>query len=265
MTALAFPITRGAAEERYSSPTYHYDNAARGDIGAFVIQLTLAGCAFITGPEGTTLVPQERAMLFSHEEPTDYGYPPEASDVYRLRYVTFSQAPEIDVMFQRLRQRFGRVVRLPDKSPARALFDVVFAKSADRTFADRFEEAELVYRFLVALYREQISDTQTTDPIAYGHHLLTDRFRIPLNLKEVADACGVSREHFNRAFHARYGETPGRLLRRLRLDHARTMLRSTTLAVEDIAVASGFSNSNSFCRAYRQAFAVSPGRERAAT
>jgi AraC-like DNA-binding protein len=108
-------------------------------------------------------------------------------------------------------------------------------------------------------YREQVAATQIHDPIEYGHHYLRDHFRSPLNLKEVAARCGVSREHFIRAFGKRYGETPGGLMRRLRLEHARRILGATQLPVQDVALASGFADANTFCRAYRNRYGATPG------
>jgi AraC family carnitine catabolism transcriptional activator len=52
------------------------------------------------------------------------------------------------------------------------------------------------------------------------------------------------------------------MLRRLRLEHARTMLQTTRLSVQEVALACGFTSSNTFCRAYRQKFARSPGAGR---
>ena len=111
----------------------------------------------------------------------------------------------------------------------------------------------------MALYREQVHGTREEDPIEFGSHVLRARFRGEINLKTIARQCGVSREHFIRAFSDRYGETPGALLRRLRLEHARTMLQATELPIGEVARASGFSSAATFCRAFRAAFATTPG------
>ena len=80
----------------------------------------------------------------------------------------------------------------------------------------------------------------------------------------MARQCGVTREHFIRAFGERYGETPGVMLRRLRLEHARSMLLATELPVAEVAAASGFASATTFCRAFRAAYAISPARVRPA-
>jgi transcriptional regulator GlxA family with amidase domain len=40
------------------------------------------------------------------------------------------------------------------------------------------------------------------------------------------------------------------------------MLRATQTPVQDIALASGFADANTFCRAYRQKFGTPPGQAR---
>lgn len=256
-----FSAVHGVGEELRTGPDYVLENARREDAPALVIQRTLAGAGFFELAGRRELVSAGRAMLFTHREPSRYGFPPEATTPYRLRFVAFSPAG-VRPLFDRLRADFGSVVSMPADSEATALFDEVQHRFEHRSFHDRFHEAELLHRLLIALYREQVFGTRTSDPIEFGYHYLRDRFRAPINLKSVAAHCGVSREHFIRAFRARYQESPGALLRRLRLEHARTMLAATTFDIQDVARASGFTSSNTFCRAYRRHFSRTPAAER---
>ena len=47
------------------------------------------------------------------------------------------------------------------------------------------------------------------------------------------------------------------------LSYGPAMLATTALSVQDVALASGFTSSNTFCRAYRIRFGKSPGSARA--
>jgi len=256
-----FTVVHVGAEEVQTQPDYRFDNARREGQFALVIQRTLAGTAFFRDAGGTVPVPAGHAMLFTHAEPTAYGYPPDATAPYRLRFLAFS-ANGAQALFARVRADFGSVVRMPDESEATALFDEAIERFRKRQFRDRLHETELVCRLLIALYREQVQGTRTSDPIEFGHHYVRNHFRSPVNLKAVAHKCGVSREHFIREFSARHGEPPGTMLRRLRLEHARAMLAATRLSVEDVALASGFASANTFCRAYRGRYGRSPGASR---
>ena len=256
-----FAVVHAAAEERQTSVAYHWDNATRGDPDRLVVQRTLEGSATYRDTAGEHAVPAGCAMLFTHREPTSYGYPPGATVPYRQRFMTFSPTG-VRALFDRIRADFGSVVRLPEESEAAALFDELFEGVRGRKLRDRFQESELIYRLLIALYREQVHDARERDPVEFGLHYLRNHYRSPINLKGVAAKCGISREHFIREFGTRYRESPGAMLRRLRLEHARTMLAATELGVAEVALASGFASANTFGRAYRARYGRSPGERR---
>ena len=65
--------------------------------------------------------------------------------------------------------------------------------------------------------------------------------------------------HFIRAFRAAYEQTPHAYLVDQRLQRARRLLRSSALAVAEIALASGFENRCAFSRLFRQRFGVTAG------
>jgi AraC-like DNA-binding protein len=253
-----FAVVHAAAEERQSDEAYRWNNATRGDPDRLVIQRTLAGAAFFRDAAGERSVPTGWAMLFTHREPSVYGYPPGAIEAYRHRFLAFSPTG-VRALFDRIRADFGSVVRLPEESEVAALFDELFEGVRRRTLCDRFHESELLYRLLIALYREQVSESRERDPVEFGHHFLRSHFRSPINLKTVAAKCGITREHFIREFRVRHRESPGAMLRRLRLEHARTMLAATELGLAEVARACGFASANSFGRAYRARYGRSPG------
>lgn len=258
MPEQVFPTIINTGDEERTSPAYTYDNRERGGMSDHIaIQRTLSGRGWFRDPRGVHAVPAGHAMLFSHSEPTGYGYPADAVEPYRLRFVTL-KVGGLASLFARLRTDFGSVVSMPDESEATALFNEFHERFKQRTFRDHLHEAELFHRLLIALYREQVHGTRTSDPIEFGHHYLRSHFRSPINLKLVSEKCGVSREHFIREFTRRYRESPGALLRRLRLEQARAMLAATDTDVETIALASGYASANTFCRAFRQKFGHTP-------
>lgn len=257
-----FSAVTGIADETRTSVDYKFENQRRGRADEAVIQQTLAGEGWFEDSAGRRAVASGRAMLFTHDEASRYGYPEEAGGApYRLRYLSF-RLGALAPWFERLKADFGSVPRLEGEGEAAALMIEIGRRFHARDFRDRFHESELLHRLLLALYREQVADTQTRDPVEFGYHHLRDNFRSPLNLKQLAARCGISREHFIRAFGKRYGEPPGAMLRRLRLEQAQRMLRATQIPVQDVALACGFADANSFCRAYRIHFGTTPGGAR---
>ncbi|OOG37850.1 GyrI-like domain-containing protein [Polaromonas sp. A23] len=89
---------------------------------------------------------------------------------------------------------------------------------------------------------------------AYIH----DHLESELDLDRLAEVAHLSSYHWHRVYHALYGETIAATVRRLRLHRASGYLANTTMAVTQVARKCGYPNVQSFARAFRVAFAMSP-------
>jgi transcriptional regulator GlxA family with amidase domain len=83
----------------------------------------------------------------------------------------------------------------------------------------------------------------------------------PLPRTALAALAGVSVRQLERLFTEQIGSSIGRHYLALRLDHARRLLRQTSLSVIEIALACGFSSAAHFSRAYRARFGKPPRGE----
>lgn len=88
-------------------------------------------------------------------------------------------------------------------------------------------------------------------------NLMATRCEQELDIPELARVASYSPWHFIRAFHSVYGETPHAYLVDRRLERARRLVRSSPLAISEIASASGFENRCAFSRLFRQRFGIS--------
>jgi AraC family transcriptional regulator len=86
----------------------------------------------------------------------------------------------------------------------------------------------------------------------------------PFSLDELAGVAGVSPFHFSRAFKQSTGSTPLGYFTRLRLEHARHLLESTSLPVAQISLDVGYLNPSHFAALFRRAYGVTPARYRKA-
>lgn len=98
--------------------------------------------------------------------------------------------------------------------------------------------------------------------LAMGH--LESTLERSVGVPELARHADLSARQLLRLFAQFVGEGPGHYHRRLRLHHARGLLRYTTMSVTDAALAAGFESLAHFSRAYRQQYAVSPSADRLA-
>ena len=84
----------------------------------------------------------------------------------------------------------------------------------------------------------------------------------PLTVDALAQGVGITRRQTERLFEGLLGIGPAEYYRSLRLERARTLARSTDLAMIEIAMATGFASESSLARAYRRQFGRPPSSER---
>lgn len=87
---------------------------------------------------------------------------------------------------------------------------------------------------------------------------MTENLYRDVHLEEIAQQAGLSAFHFAREFRATAGQTPYQYLLDQRIERAKTLLRTRTNAVQEIALETGFSSATNFARAFRQRVGVTP-------
>lgn len=98
--------------------------------------------------------------------------------------------------------------------------------------------------------------------VATAMQLLESTPERAIDVPELANHVGLSTRQLLRLFSQIVGEGPSRYHRRLRLEHARSLLRHTTITVTEVSVAAGFESLANFSRAYRQQYGRSPAADR---
>ncbi|MEO1161536.1 MAG: AraC family transcriptional regulator, partial [Pseudomonadota bacterium] len=78
-------------------------------------------------------------------------------------------------------------------------------------------------------------------------------------IESLAQVAGQSRTAFASGFRQAMATTPMGYVTRYRTLLARRMLTETSLALDDIASRTGYSDTNAFSRAFRRAIGTSPG------
>jgi AraC-like DNA-binding protein len=85
-----------------------------------------------------------------------------------------------------------------------------------------------------------------------------------IGLDDLAQAAGLSANHFLRVFKLATGETPYHFLRARRLERARQLLAENTMPLAELALECGFANQAHFTAAFSRELGISPGRYRRA-
>jgi len=102
------------------------------------------------------------------------------------------------------------------------------------------------------------------DPLLTRADLLVRRTgKRPMTVKRLADLLGLSERTLNRKFQELTREPPQAFITRRRVEHARTLLETTTQPVKTIARAAGYEDESSFRKAFRKLTLMSPQAYRA--
>lgn len=79
----------------------------------------------------------------------------------------------------------------------------------------------------------------------------------------LATSAGIHPVHLSRAFRAAYGCAPGYYLRRLRIEHARRLLRDSEMTLSQVAQTIGYYDQSHFTTVFRRVTGTTPARYRA--
>ena len=92
--------------------------------------------------------------------------------------------------------------------------------------------------------------------------VLRSRLDGSVRLSTLAQECGMSVSHFTRSFRATFGVSAHRWLVERRIEMAKDLMLTTSMALVEISLRTGFSDQAAFTRAFQQIVASSPGQWR---
>lgn len=94
-------------------------------------------------------------------------------------------------------------------------------------------------------------------------NLIQKDLRRKLTLTEMAQSVGLSVEHLRELFKSEIGMTPIQYQKKLRLLEARSLLESTFLNVQEVAVRVGLTDESHFVRDFKKLYGLTPVQYRA--
>jgi len=95
--------------------------------------------------------------------------------------------------------------------------------------------------------------------VEYIEHSLAE----PISIGQLAAHCALSPYHFARMFRESFGVPPHQYVLARRMARARDLLRNSSLALGDIALACGFASASHFTNRFKQSMGATPGEYRA--
>lgn len=150
------------------------------------------------------------------------------------------------------------------------MLDEIFAEMAQATLVAPILVRGLLFRLLVYLSRAQAerdarSPAHVPGPNTARGPSMTDivrlceeRFAEDISVPQLAALMFLSPSHFSELFAREVGMPPAAYLRRVRLEHAQRLLRTTALPINAIAQQTGLGDASQLARAFRAAFGMKP-------
>jgi AraC-like DNA-binding protein len=170
--------------------------------------------------------------------------------------------------FQLIKQNKNQLILPPDPYAA--------SRSLDRIFAmyhrSKGVSEPLISKHITDLLTEFIlytgNDKKQATQSGYIEEVIThiaENIDQPLKIEELAKKASLSPFYFIRVFKKETGYTPHEYLLIARVNTAKFFLKTTGLAIKEIAFRSGFSNECTFCTAFKRLTGQTPleyrGRE----
>lgn len=122
-----------------------------------------------------------------------------------------------------------------------------------------FSAGETLSHVIEALNRSKSLSGETQQIVRKVMAYIHDHYSEPLLREEMASYAGVGERHLNRCFRQETGVAPMTYLTRYRIRQARLMLEKGDSSIAEVALATGFSDSNYFARVFRREVGITPG------
>jgi transcriptional regulator GlxA family with amidase domain len=131
-----------------------------------------------------------------------------------------------------------------------------------RTLADRVAAHLVLYArrpgFQSQFSEELVAQTSASDPLGPLVAWVRANLRAPLDASQLARKGGLSVRSLQRHCLLALDTTPAKLVEKLRVEQARTLLGTTRLGTKAIAARCGFGSATTMARAFSRALGVAP-------
>lgn len=241
---------RGVGLQRVETHSYSWDNRARRDEHC-LIQFCLEGEGAVEVDEMLFSVRPGEAFLVDIPGESRYFLPQHAS-CWEFFYFEFSK--ECLPMLRKIYGHTGPVVSVGLDTPLARQMETVYRDAVENGMVTLYENSRLAYGLWMELMacalagaREELSKVDAAKAYMDQHYAQES-----LNLDRIAEHVGLSKYYLCKEFHRKFGTTPGKYIREVRIAKAcALLLTSQDCTMEEIAHRVGYSNNNYFGKVFR--------------
>lgn len=162
-------------------------------------------------------------------------------------------------MFDYVLERFGMFQQLPSDCAAVRQAARLVRLTQEQPHRSAHFWSQQTFRWLDALWE---CSEQYAPPIHSALHEPPHTSRLISfsagSVKGMAEQLGYSRSYLTRKLRWQWDQSPGSVLRRVRLEEASRLLRTTDMKIGDVATKLGFAAASVLTRAFKKSYGLTP-------
>ena len=244
---------RSTGVEARDSESYYYDNTDREFL--YIFQYTLSGVGYYWDGKKLHELHPGQAFFAKSPSPSAYYYKENGSP-WKFAFATF-RGNSMEDYYQKIVQERTDVFTLsPNCSTIRSL-SRIHSLAHRQEITNPFLATSLAVELLMNLCVENTT-SEYSPLVHHAIHIMEKEFPTLNGIEEVAARLHISQSHLCREFSSQTGITPIVYLTKTRLQHSANQLLKTSSKIDDIALASGFSNGNYFAKVFKKYIGCSP-------
>ncbi|MBQ7036096.1 MAG: helix-turn-helix transcriptional regulator [Clostridia bacterium] len=160
------------------------------------------------------------------------------------------------INFKCMSQLCDTMIVLPIENPSTYIKEFEYMKAL--SIFER-NNPKVMSIFYDIIYRLLSKDGKNSNILLNAEKFLENNFDNPKITNEMlAKQCGISEIYFRKLFSKQYGITPHQYIINIRVNKAKQLLTDGVLKVNAISEKCGFSNSNHFCRIFKEKTGLTP-------
>lgn len=254
---LSFLTLKGVGLHYIDSHAYSWDNRRRKD-ELCLIQYCIQGEGALEMDGIQYPVLPGDAFIINIPGENHY-YLPRHSPCWEILYLEFSK--ECLPLLRKIYQNTGPILRLSSADNlVRQMFSI-YEKALENELKTFFENTKIAYGLWMDLtsYAISLSKNEITKVDHAKMYMDQNYYMEDLNLDTVAEHAGMSKYYMCREFHKKYGISPGKYLKELRISQAcRLLVTNSDYTMQDIAHMVGYSNNNYFGKVFKATKGITP-------
>lgn len=246
-----------------SNTDYRWHGLRRGNREFAIWQYTVSGFGKLDYEGETYTVHPGDAVLLRIPHDHCYYFSTEA-DHWEFVYVSMN-GREIMRIWRELQRQVGPIVRFDENSGTLKYILEIFKNAFSGEITTPFKSSATAYQLMMTVFEELGPSSKTVNEPEFVNRVIDyclAHLDEPLTVDDMAEVAGYSRFHFSRMFAESQGMPPAAFLHDLRLKHSMRLLQTERSSIKEIATQCGFQDASNYCKAFRKAYKMSPGKFR---